>query len=184
MIKIPPIAEESFFFNQQINFLKNLRSSKNQKIARIPTPLDDLNDIERLATELKAKWIPYRVILEEILVQYGKKMNIYSLYDWFDASGKLRPALDYLQKKHTTDREIELEKADAKLREVSIDAIGVLSGAVTGQIKNSTQIDAAKDILNRTGFPAVSKIEGKHELESDSMKEVAEAMKKIAGTIK
>ena len=159
---------------------QNQQSSTSGKDKQSPNPFAKLHEIYQLAVELRATFTPYRMIQEEIKAQFSKSFKEQTIRTWFLKDGACYEALEYITKQRTIEREKDFALMKDKLNETAISAVGVIEKAIAGGKVTELQVAAAKDILDRTGFPKQTKTTFSGNIKSTSLDKVTEALRAIA----
>lgn len=175
-----PIIEESFPKSFPV---QKIQEHTKEKSEEIQDPYEELDEIHQLATSLRARYIPYKIIAQTIAKQCGKKYTESWLRSMFQQGGMCRDALDSVRAKLAVEREADLLEMNNKLKETAIDAIGLLADALLDDKISAGQKAIAWDILDRAGFPKTSKSEEKHEVTVNESKVFTDAIVMIASNL-
>ncbi|MDE1866722.1 MAG: hypothetical protein KGI08_03300 [Thaumarchaeota archaeon] len=148
-------------------------------------PYDALpEEYYRFAVDMRAIWMPYSVLCKELNTTYDTHFKEQSLRQWFMHDGICLKALEYVKEERRIARVAALKEAQDHLKEAAVSAIGILHTAIDGKNVNDNQLSAAKDILDRAGFPKQTKIEQSGEVNVPAITETANALKAIAESLR
>lgn len=146
---------------------------------KTPATYEELDEIDQVAVDLHIVWTPYKTIKQELADQFEKKITEQSIRRWFMRGGRLYAIATKRKQERIEERQKNKIEAQAQLDEGSQEAIGVIRASARGENISEQQLNAAKDILDRTGFPKTTKLDANGKFESEGLTVVAQGIKAI-----
>lgn len=176
--KVSPILEESFPTGK-ITKLKQTSTKEDE-----PNPFIKLKGYEQKAIDMRIALIPYSIIQKELKSVYNKDVEEQTIRRWFMEGMPCKEALKWREKQLEKDELEKSDKAYGRLVALAYDAIGMLNDGLIKDRMSQNQIRIAQDILDRTGYPKTSKVEGKHDVDVHESQQFTNAIVDIANSLK
>lgn len=139
---------------------------------------DSLSKKHQIAVKLKLQGCTYYMIADEISKTYNHVFED-TVAHWFSKSGICHEVYTTLRQRALTELNDNINNVQTELKQGALDAMGVIRKAARGEDVSDTQLSAAKDLLDRAGFPKITKQELAGKLETPGLTAVAEGIKAI-----
>jgi hypothetical protein len=120
-----------------------------------PNIYDDLDENDRLYVDMRVQGF-----LCSQIATAAKRQHI-TVREWFAKDGRLYSAYQLRKAEHRREYSKALKDIDRMVKEGAVDAILKLLEAVRSPGTYPSQIQAARDLLDRAGFQATQKVDAK-----------------------